>query len=220
MVKLDKVIILISGRGSNLSSLINAAKHYKIAAVISNNIHAPGLKIAQTAGIETTAFDRSESSFITHKKAIYNKVEKLSPNLIVLAGFMQILEKEFVERFTGRIVNIHPSLLPQFKGLNTHKRALDLYHQSGGVQSRHGCTVHYVHYEVDTGPIIAQSDCEIQPNDTVNTLAQRVLLQEHQLFPWVVNEIANQNIGYKNGNVEIAKATCLQGANKDFILHE
>ena len=220
MAKSDRVVVLISGRGSNLRSLIAAAKSYKIVAVISNNANAPGLDFADTAGIETAAFDRNDApSLNDHKKAIYRKVEEISPDLIVLAGFMQILEERFVEQFVGKIVNIHPSLLPQFRGLNTHKRALDLYHQSDGAQSRHGCTVHYVHNEVDTGPIIAQSACTIQSTDTEDTLSQRVLNQEHQLFPWVVNEIAIQNICYRNGKVEIATNTRGLGASRGFNLH-
>ncbi len=217
---MDRVIVLISGRGSNLRSLITAAKNYKIVEVISNNTNAPGLQIADTAGIETTAFERNDApSLIAHKKAIYQKVKEISPDLIVLAGFMQILEKDFVEQFVGKIVNIHPSLLPQFRGLDTHRRALDLYCQSNGTQSRHGCTVHYVHNEVDTGPIIAQSALKIQPGDTEVTLAQRVLSQEHQLFPWVVNEIADENICYTNAKVKIFDKTRRRGASQGFNVH-
>ena len=218
---LDRVVVLISGRGSNLRSLIAAAKNYKIVAVVSNNANAPGLQFADAAGIETRAFDRDNApSLNDHKQAIYTKVEEISPDLIVLAGFMQILEEDFVEQFAGKIVNIHPSLLPQFRGLDTHQRALNLYRQSEGAQSRHGCTVHYVHSEVDTGPIIAQSACTIQSTDTDVKLAQRVLNQEHRLFPWVVNEIANQNISYSSTRVKIAKETRRHGAAKGFTFNE
>lgn len=196
------IIVLISGRGSNLQALIEQAQHYRIHAVLSNKSDATGLDLARQAGINTFSIPRQQNhSLIQHKHAIYTQIEALKPELIVLAGFMQILEKDFTRQYSGKIVNIHPSLLPAFKGLHTHQRALDAYHASNGTRNKHGCSVHYVDYEVDSGALIAQAECPILPSDTSNTLATRVLEQEHKLLPWVINRIADHSIVYQNNQV-------------------
>lgn len=212
-----RITVLISGRGSNLLSLIQHAKNYRIVEVISDNSDAPGLRHAHQAGIDVIGFSRrSYPSLIAHKQAIYDKLEQTSHDLIVLAGFMQILEKEFVERHAGRIVNIHPSLLPAFRGLDSHKRALETFRRSGGKKACHGCTVHFVNTEVDTGPIIAQTVCPIESSDCEETLAARVLKHEHRIYPWVVNKIASRNICYQNGTVVLDKSTALEAERLGF----
>lgn len=212
-----KIAVLISGRGSNLKSLIDKAHNYQVSHVISNTPDAPGLDFARQAGIETAAFVRSNAaSLLEHKKQIYAQTEAVGADLIVLAGFMQILEREFVEQHRGKIVNIHPSLLPDFKGLNTHEKALDAYRLSGGAKSTHGCTVHYVEYAVDSGPLIAQATCEITEDDDVARLAARVLEKEHRLFPWVVNSIANGAIRHQSGKVSVSAAAKIEGRKLGF----
>lgn len=199
------IVVLISGRGSNLNALIEQVRSYQIQAVISDKPDALGLDIAHDAGIDTFSVLRESSqTLIQHKQAIYAQVEALQPDLLVLAGFMQILEKDFTERHRGQIINIHPSLLPAFKGLHTHQRALDAYHSSQGQQTLHGCSVHYVDYEVDSGALIAQAECPIYASDTTDTLAARVLEQEHRLFPWVINQIAEHAIHYQQKYVDFS----------------
>lgn len=211
------IAVLISGRGSNLKSLIDQAHHYQITRVISNNPDAAGLDFARCAGIETSAFARSEAaSLLDHKAQIYAQTETSGADLIVLAGFMQILEKDFVAQHRGKIVNIHPSLLPDFKGLETHKKALDAYHLSKGAAPAHGCTVHYVEYAVDSGPLIAQATCKIAEKDTIDSLAARVLEQEHRLFPWVINSIANGEIQYLEGKVAVKAQAKMDGKRLGF----
>ncbi len=196
------IVVLISGRGSNLQALIEQAQHYRIRAVVSNKRDAAGLSLAQQASISTISIPRQQdNSLIQHKHAIYAQIETLKPDLIVLAGFMQILEQNFTEQQRGKVVNIHPSLLPAFKGLDTHQRALDAYHASNGTKNKQGCSVHYVDYEVDSGALIAQAECPILPSDTATTLAARVLEQEHKLLPWIINHIANHSISYRDNQV-------------------
>jgi phosphoribosylglycinamide formyltransferase 1 len=214
------VVVLISGRGSNCQSLIRQEKNYSIVGVVSNNADAPGLNCAREAGIKAIAIDRKNTrSLMEQKDLIYSRIEALSPSLIALAGYMQILESDFVERFEGKIVNIHPSLLPRFKGLDTHKRALQAFHQGGGtVDAEHGCTVHYVDREVDTGPIIAQARCRIKASDSKEMLAARVLELEHRLFPWVVNAIAANDIAYRDGLARFSRKAIQDAVDNDFFL--
>lgn len=213
------IAVLISGRGSNLQALIEQAQHYRIDAVISDKVDAAGLDLARKAGIDTFSIPRKQSySLIQHKHDIYAQIEALKPDLIVLAGFMQILEKEFTHAHSGKIVNIHPSLLPAFKGLRTHQRALEAYHASNGSQNKHGCSVHYVDYEVDSGALIAQAESLIRPSDTVETLAARVLEQEHRLFPWVINYIANHAIHYRHNQVDFSPEATSEARRLGFII--
>ena len=215
-------VVLISGRGSNCQSLIGQARNYSIVGVVSNNAAAPGLMYAHEAGIEAIAFDRKNAeSLVQQKQHIYGHIEALSPSLVVLAGYMQILESDFVERFEGKIVNIHPSLLPRFKGLDTHKRALQAFQQAGGsADAEHGCTVHYVDRGIDTGPIIAQACCRIIPSDTEETLAARVLELEHRLFPWVVNAIAANDITYRDRQARFSSKAIAEAEDNGFLLPE
>jgi len=216
------VVVLISGRGSNCQNLIRQARNYSIVGVVSNNADAGGFAYAREAGIEAIAVDReSAGSLARQKQQIDSHIEELAPDLIALAGYMQILENDFVERFEGKIVNIHPSLLPRFKGLDTHKRALQAFRQASGTTNpEHGCTVHYVDCGIDTGAIIAQARCRIIASDTEETLAARVLHLEHRLFPWVVNAIAANEIAYHDRQARFSQKVIEQAAEHGFLLPE
>jgi phosphoribosylglycinamide formyltransferase 1 len=190
---MPRVVVLISGRGSNLSALLEANLPVHFAAVMSNKAGAGGLLAAEQAGIPTEvinhkdfegreAFDRFLAQRIDHYLDVSGDVsiDARKRGLVVLAGFMRIFSAEFTARYTGRMINIHPSLLPAFTGLHTHQRALD-----EGVKI-HGCTVHLVTAELDHGPILAQAAVPVLSEDTEASLAARVLRQEHQLYPQVV----------------------------------
>jgi len=184
-----RVAILISGRGSNMASLISATMEADYPAlvtkVISNKTSASGLEIAKSYGIETAVILRSEyDSDETYEQALIDELSKDEPAFICLAGFMRILSDIFVHRFANRILNIHPSLLPSFKGLDTHHRAL-----ANGVRL-HGCTVHVVTHTLDDGPIIAQSAVRVFPDDSDESLGARVLEAEHKLYPKVLAMMA------------------------------
>ena len=190
------IVILISGQGTNLQALINARSSYKIDAVISNNRNAAGLDRAKRSGIETFVIEHgSFDSRIGFEKCLAAKIKEINPNLIVLAGFMRVLGSEFIRLFSGKIINIHPSLLPKYPGLNTHQRVLE------DRQSLHGATVHFVTDELDGGAIIAQDSVPVFYDDTVETLAARVLEREHILYPKVVESLAANKIQTKNENV-------------------
>lgn len=192
-------MIFISGRGSNLAALITAIEkqnlNCKIVCVIANK-QAQGLEIARAHGITTKLIARAEyASKLEHEIAVLNELEVHQPNWIFLAGYMAILSTEFVDKFEGKIINIHPSLLPKFKGLNTHKRALE----KGEV--RHGTTVHIVTGKLDDGPIIAQSEVSIMANDTPETLESRVLHEEHILYPLVLTSLVNRHLEIRDSKV-------------------
>lgn len=186
-----RVGVLISGRGSNLSALIAAQKapHWPapICLVISNRPGAAGLDIAKSAGIKALTIDhtafagREEFEADLHAALIANKVD-----LVVCAGFMRKLTAGFTDKWQGRIINIHPSLLPKYKGLDTHARALE------AGDSEAGCTVHHVTSQLDSGPIIAQARVPIKAGDTPETLAARVLKAEHEIFPKALASVARQ----------------------------
>lgn len=178
---LKSIVIVISGRGSNLAAIMGAGLPARVAAVISNRADAAGLALAREAGIGTAVLDhRDFGSRENFDAALAAQVDLHAPDLIVLAGFMRVLTAGFVERYRGRLINIHPSLLPAFGGLATHRRALE-----AGVRI-HGCTVHFVTSEVDGGPIIAQAAVPVLPGDDEAALAARVLVQEHRLYPQVI----------------------------------
>nr|VFK03414.1 MAG: formyltetrahydrofolate-dependent phosphoribosylglycinamide formyltransferase [Candidatus Kentron sp. H]VFK03631.1 MAG: formyltetrahydrofolate-dependent phosphoribosylglycinamide formyltransferase [Candidatus Kentron sp. H]VFK06387.1 MAG: formyltetrahydrofolate-dependent phosphoribosylglycinamide formyltransferase [Candidatus Kentron sp. H] len=186
------IIVLISGRGSNLQAIIDAAHRdlpVEIRAVISNQTDAFGLERARRAGIETAVLDhRSFPNRGAFDRALTALVEEYEPGLVVLAGFMRILTPAFVTHFQGRLINIHPALLPQLPGLDTHARAI-----AQGLRE-HGATVHFVTEEVDAGPIIRQARVPVLPDDTPETLAARVLEQEHRIFPQAIRQfVENQN---------------------------
>lgn len=181
--------ILISGRGSNLQALLDAAASpafpARIALVISNKADAAGLVQAEKAGVETLVIDHKDFPNREAFDAEINRaLEERNVSLVCLAGFMRLLSREFVTRWTGRLINIHPSLLPLFKGLHPHRQALE-----AGVKL-HGCTVHFVTEGVDDGPIIVQSAVPVLEDDDEDRLAARVLKQEHQLYPLAVRLIA------------------------------
>lgn len=180
------VTVLISGRGSNLIALHEKAQGYRVGAVISNRADAAGLSWAASHGIPTQVVSReSFASLAQHKEALLEAVKSTSPDLVALAGFMMILQPEFVEAFSGRLVNIHPSLLPKYPGLDTHARAL------AAGDSKHGASVHFVGTGLDTGPLIAQAVVPVLAGDTEEALAARTLTEEHKLYPWVVKCVAN-----------------------------
>jgi phosphoribosylglycinamide formyltransferase 1 len=177
-----RVGILISGRGSNMAALIAAAKApdypADIAIVISNKTEAPGLALAATEGVSTVALaHRAFADRESFDRAVTERLEAAAVEIVALAGFMRILSPWFCNRWAGRLVNIHPSLLPKFKGVDTHARAL------AAGESEHGCTVHFVTPELDDGPIILQAKVPVLAGDTPDTLAERVLREEHRIYP-------------------------------------
>lgn len=185
-----RVAILISGRGSNMAALIEAAKAQdypaEIALVVSNRPGAAGLDHARSCGIPTAVIDHTQfgGNRESFEQALDRKLIEQRIDLICLAGFLRLLTPWFVDRWSGRMLNIHPSLLPQFKGLDTHRRAL-----AAGAK-RHGATVHFVVAEMDAGPIVLQDSVAVEDNDTEETLAARVLELEHQIYPQALRAVA------------------------------
>jgi phosphoribosylglycinamide formyltransferase 1 len=185
-----RVAILISGRGSNMTALIEAAraKDYpaEIVLVVSNRPDAAGLDRARSSGIPTAVIDHKKfgGDRETFEQALDRELREHRIDLVCLAGFMRLLTPWFVNRWSGRMLNIHPSLLPQFKGLHTHRRALEAR------VTRHGATVHFVVPEMDAGPIVAQDSLAVHENDTEETLAARVLELEHQIYPRALRAVA------------------------------
>ena len=174
---MKSIVILISGRGSNLEALLQAKLPCKVAAVISNRADAPGLEIARQHGIATEVVaHRDHLERESFDSTLASRIDHYQPDLIVLAGFMRILTAQFVARYRGKLMNIHPSLLPAYSGLDTHARALQ-----DGVKI-HGCTVHFVTDDLDHGPIIIQAAVPVLMHDTRKTLAARVLQQEHRIY--------------------------------------
>jgi phosphoribosylglycinamide formyltransferase-1 len=175
------IVILISGRGSNMQAILDARLPLKVAAVISNEREAGGLAAAQRYGAVTRVVDhRAYSDRAAFDTALSAEIDAFSPDLVVLAGFMRILTDAFVNRYRGRLINIHPSLLPAFTGLDTHRRAL-----AAGVKV-HGCTVHFVTPQLDHGPIVIQAAVPVVAGDSEEALAARVLTQEHRIYPQAV----------------------------------
>lgn len=184
-----RVVVLISGRGSNLSAILEAAAApdypAAVVAVIANKADAPGLQLAAAAGVATEIVpSQGVTDRTVYDQSLQDAIDRYVPDLIVLAGFMRILTADFVNHYAGRMINIHPSLLPSFTGLHTHQRALD-----AGVHL-HGCTVHFVTAELDHGPMIAQAAIPVWPDDTVASLAARVLAEEHRVYPAAVRWFA------------------------------
>jgi len=178
---MKRIVILISGRGSNMEALLDARLPAEVAAVVSNAPDARGLEIARAHGVSTAVVDhRAFPNRPAFDEALSAALDKYQPDVLVLAGFMRILTDGFVQRYTGRLLNIHPSLLPAFPGLHTHARAL-----AAGVRI-HGCTVHFVTPTLDHGPIVAQAAVTVLPGDTEHALAARVLAQEHRIYPQAV----------------------------------
>ena len=188
-----RLVVLISGNGSNLQAIIDDITNNnlpaQIVAVISNKANAYGLERAKKAGIETqilSHLDYSDRS--SYDIALKDIIDSYQPDLIILAGFMRILSDEFVNYYLHKMMNIHPSLLPKYKGLNTHQRAID------AGDTEHGCSVHFVTPELDDGPVILQSEVEVKDNDTAEILAARVHEQEHIIYPKAIRLFAEEKI--------------------------
>ena len=184
-IKKKNVAVFISGKGSNLENLIKRSKdqnsRYKISLVVSNNSKALGLKFANKFNIKKKIIKLNNSKL--SEKKLFGILKKNHTSIICLAGFMEILSKDFIKRFNGKILNIHPSLLPKYKGLNTHSRAIQ------NKEKYSGCTVHYVSFKLDSGKIILQKKVKIFKKDTPESLASKVLVQEHLLYPKALNKI-------------------------------
>ncbi|MGI9307358.1 MAG: phosphoribosylglycinamide formyltransferase [Gammaproteobacteria bacterium] len=184
---MNGIAVLISGRGSNLQAILESPAGEHVSAVLSDNPEAAGLRIAEEYGKD--AFIIAPEDFASPQEweeKLREALDAIAPKIIALAGFMRILSPAFAREYAGRAVNIHPSLLPQFPGLETHARAL-----AAGAQE-HGCTAHYVAAKVDGGEIIARRKIAVQPEDNAKTLAARVLAKEHEMYPQVLLELLNK----------------------------
>jgi phosphoribosylglycinamide formyltransferase-1 len=195
-----RIAVLLSGRGSNFQSILSASRSGtlggEIGLVISNRPGAGGLDIAREAGIATALIDHQ--AYATREAFdadLAGALESQSPDLIVLAGFMRILTSEFVSRFAGRLMNIHPSLLPLYPGLHTHQRALD----AGDTHA--GATVHYVTGELDGGPPVLQAKVAVQPGDNADSLAARVLQVEHEIYPTAIEWHLSERLQFRSGTL-------------------
>lgn len=205
-----RVVVLLSGRGSNLEAIVAARLPIDIAAVISDRSAAAGLTYARAQALRTVALDPTH--YPTREDfdaALGDEVDRHSPDLVVLAGYMRILSPAFIARFDGRLLNIHPSLLPSFPGLKTHQRAL-----ADGVKI-HGCTVHFVTDKLDHGPIVIQAAVPVLPDDTEDTLAARVLQQEHRIYPQAIRWFAEAKLIKDDGCVNLLGTSASQSVFPD-----
>jgi len=198
---MKSIVILISGRGSNMKALFDAKLPCLIAAVISNRANAEGLGIAKVHGIPTAVVDNRDypdrDSFDT---VLARKIDSFHPDFVALAGFMRILTTKFVTHYNGKLINIHPSLLPAYGGLETHARAL-----RDGVKI-HGCTVHFVTPDLDHGPIIIQAAVPVMQDDNEQSLAARVLREEHRIYPQAIRWLCSDQIEIgKTGNITLRR---------------
>ncbi|MDA9798977.1 phosphoribosylglycinamide formyltransferase [Luminiphilus sp.] len=194
----QRIVVLLAGRGSNFQSLLNASLTDELSGsidlVISNRPQAGGLAIANNANIDTALIDhQAYATRDAFDADLAGVIDSVTPDLIVLAGFMRILTQSFVSQFAGRLLNIHPSLLPLYPGLNTHQRALD----NGDTHA--GATVHYVTGELDGGPSVIQAKVPIESGDTKDRLADRILQVEHQIYPQAVNWHLSGRLALRNG---------------------
>ena len=192
-----KICVLISGNGSNLQAIIDEIKggrlNAKISGVISNRPNAYGLKRAKEAGIEAVCLDHTDfDTRESYDEALKAQIDAFGADCVVLAGFMRILTPEFVDSFAGKLVNIHPSLLPKYKGLNTHQRAID------NGDKEHGVSVHFVTPELDGGPVIIQSRVPVFDEDTASDLAERVQEQERRIYPLVLSWFSAGRLSMRN----------------------
>ena len=195
---MKKIVILISGRGSNMEAMLSARLPVVIAAVISNRPDAQGLVTAKNAGIPTAVVNHKDhATRELFDAALAEVIDGFSPDLVVLAGFMRILTPGFVAHYEGRLLNIHPSLLPAYPGLHTHQRALD-----DGIRI-HGCTVHFVTANLDHGPVVVQAAVPVLPGDSESSLAARVLAEEHRIYPQTVRWFAEGRLHLRGGRVEV-----------------
>ena len=194
------IVVLISGNGSNLQAIIDAIDsgqlNARICAVISNKADAYGLQRAQQANIPSQILDHKDfSDRESFDQALMQCIDQYQPDLIVLAGFMRILSDGFVQHYLGKMLNIHPSLLPKYQGLNTHQRVLD------ADDKEHGVSIHFVTPELDGGPIILQAHIPVKTGDTADTLAQRIHEQEHIIYPLVIDWFAHHRVKMENHTV-------------------
>jgi len=196
------LVVLISGGGSNLQAIIDAISDQQldaeISAVISNQVSAFGLDRAARADIDSYVVDHKQFPDRTSfDRAIINIIDPLKPDLIVLAGFMRILSDEFIDHFHNRLINIHPSLLPKYKGLNTHQLAIDNH------DTVHGASVHFVSHELDSGPVVIQAEVPVLDSDDKKSLAARVLEQEHKIYPMVIQMIADGRLTFDKEQLKL-----------------
>jgi phosphoribosylglycinamide formyltransferase 1 len=199
-----KLVVLISGSGSNLQAIIDAITsdrlNANITAVISNRPDVKGLERARSAGIPALTLNHTEfESREAFDHQLVQEIDQRQPDLIILAGFMRILTDDFVAHYKNRMLNIHPSLLPEFRGLNTHQRAID------AKVKQHGVSVHYVSNELDGGPLVLQAVIDVNENDTAQTLQQRVHQQEHIIYPMAIEWIAQHRLEIINQQVYLDK---------------
>ena len=196
---MKNIVVLISGSGSNLQAILDATandQHCRVVGVLSNKESAFGIERAKKAGVETAVIDHTRfESRLDFDRALIQQIDVWKADLVVLAGFMRILTDEFVQHFRGRLLNIHPSLLPKYEGTNTHQRALD------AGESEHGCTVHFVSEELDGGAAIIQAATLIEQGDTVDSLIKKVHQLEHQIYPIAVSWFASERITLENNRV-------------------
>ena len=200
---MKSIVILVSGRGSNMEAIVRAdIPGARIAAVISNRADATGLAFARQQGIETVVVAHADyAERDQFDAALQAAIDVYTPDLVVLAGFMRVLGRDFVRHYAGRLLNIHPSLLPAFSGLHTHRRAL-----AAGVRL-HGASVHFVTPELDDGPIVIQAAVPVLPDDDEDRLASRVLAEEHRIYPQAVRWFVEGRLNVaEDGRVEVADA--------------
>lgn len=213
IVGMHSIVTLISGRGSNFEAIVKTAQKEQwsvhFSGVIANRPEAKGLDFARSEGIHALALDhKAYSDRLAFDQALMQQIDALKPDLVVLAGFMRILTPEFIRHYAGRLINIHPSLLPSFPGLHTHERAL-----AAGVKA-HGATVHFVSEGVDEGPIICQAIVPVLPDDSAERLAARVLQMEHQMYPWAVKCFLDGRLRVEGNQVKV------QPPESQLFIHE
>ena len=201
---MKNIVILISGRGSNMEAVVRAARSEgwpaRVSAVISNRADAGGLAFAQAHGIPTAVVpSKNYPDRASFDAALQHEIDRFAPDLVVLAGFMRILTAPLVAHYEGRMLNIHPSLLPAHPGLDTHRKCLE------AGEREHGATVHFVTAELDHGPMVAQARVPVLPGDTEASLAARVLLEEHKLYPYAVRLFIEDRLSIEQGDVRIAQ---------------
>jgi phosphoribosylglycinamide formyltransferase-1 len=212
-----KIAVMISGRGSNFKAIIAAIKKnnwpIQIAVVLSDHSTAGGLEYAKAENIPIAIVERKAKTISKEKfnSELATEIQKYNPDLVVLAGFMRVLTTEFIGAFRNKIVNIHPSLLPSFRGLDAQKQSFE-----AGVKFA-GCTVHYVTEELDGGPIISQAIVPVLEDDTVEKLSARILIQEHQIYPTTINAIAEGKVKLENDKITIPKELELSDEQKNLI---
>ncbi|MFV9615667.1 MAG: phosphoribosylglycinamide formyltransferase [Gammaproteobacteria bacterium] len=200
MVEKASLVVLISGTGSNLQAIIDAINNKQldaeIKAVISNQVSASGLDRAAKANITTHVIEhKSYPTREAFDQAMIQVIDAARADLVVLAGFMRILSKAFIDHYQHRLINIHPSLLPKYKGLNTHQQVID------NNDTVHGASVHYVSHELDSGPIVIQAEIPVLASDTAETLAARVLIEEHKIYPVAIKLHTSKRISFDNNQL-------------------